>query len=44
LSFLPCPFPPFLPLPHPVPGRSCSALITNFVEEKTQHNKEDKAV
>jgi hypothetical protein len=30
---------PLLPssLPPPsVPGRSCSALITNFVEEKTQ--------
>jgi hypothetical protein len=26
---------PFCPLPHSVLGRSCSALITDFVEEKT---------
>jgi hypothetical protein len=30
------PLPPFLCLPPSVPGRSCSALITNFVEEKRQ--------
>jgi hypothetical protein len=35
--FSPLPPPlPFLPLPPSVPGRSCSALITNFVVEKTQ--------
>jgi hypothetical protein len=40
------PWPPHLPfssLPSSVPGRSCSAFITNFVKEKTQANKEDKA-
>jgi hypothetical protein len=32
-----CPLPPpSPPLPSLVPDRSCSALITNFVEEKTQ--------
>jgi hypothetical protein len=32
----PCPLPLLSSsLPHSVPGRSCSALITNFVEEKT---------
>jgi hypothetical protein len=33
-----CPLPPSLtlsPFPPSVPGRSCSAFITNFVEEKT---------
>jgi hypothetical protein len=33
-------------LPHfptSVPGRSCSALITDFVEKRHKHNKEDKA-
>jgi hypothetical protein len=40
------PCPPSLPsplLPHSVPGRSCSAFMTNFVEEKHKPNKEDKA-
>jgi hypothetical protein len=34
----PCPFssPHSFPLPHPtLPGRTCSALSSNFVEEKT---------
>jgi hypothetical protein len=31
----PCPPPPLLPLPSSVSGRSHSALITDFVEEKT---------
>jgi hypothetical protein len=35
--------PTLSPLPQSVPGRSCSALIANFVEEKHEHNKEDKA-
>jgi hypothetical protein len=35
-SFLhPVPLPYHFPLPHSVPGRSCFALITDFVEEKT---------
>jgi hypothetical protein len=29
----PCP-PSSLPLPHSFPGRTCSALISTFVEEK----------
>jgi hypothetical protein len=29
------PLPHLSPLPASVPGRSCSALITNFVEQKT---------
>jgi hypothetical protein len=36
-SFLPLsPSPNLSPLPHSVPGRSCSAFITSFVEEKRQ--------
>jgi hypothetical protein len=29
--------------PPSVPGKSCSTLITNFVEKLHKHNKEDKA-
>jgi hypothetical protein len=29
--------------PTSLPGRTCSALISNFVEEKTNNNKKDKA-
>jgi hypothetical protein len=32
----PAPLPHFLLPPHSLPGRSCSAVISNFVEEKTQ--------
>jgi hypothetical protein len=36
-SFLhPAPLPHPSPLPTSVPGRYCSALITDFVEEKTK--------
>jgi hypothetical protein len=36
-SFIPsAPLPHLLPASPLVPGRSCSAFITNFVEEKTQ--------
>jgi hypothetical protein len=36
-SFLPhAPLLSLYPLPTLVPGRSCSAFITNFVEEKRQ--------
>jgi hypothetical protein len=44
-------FGPFLPLAHhplpllpspSLPGRTCSALLSNFVEEKTSNNKKDK--
>jgi hypothetical protein len=31
------------PLPSAVPGRSCSALITDFVKKGHKHNKRDKA-
>jgi hypothetical protein len=42
--FFPHPLPsPFSPHPTSLPGRICSALISNFVEEKTSNNKEDKA-
>jgi hypothetical protein len=41
---------PLLPLPPPAPcsptplaGRTCSALFSNFVEEKASNNKKDKA-
>jgi hypothetical protein len=40
-SHLP-PSPPSSHLPPSVPGTSYSAYVTNFVEEKTQHNKEGK--
>jgi hypothetical protein len=40
----PCPLlPPFPPLSPSVSGRSHSALITDFVEKRHKHNKEDKA-
>jgi hypothetical protein len=41
------PLPPctllFLPTLTPLPGRTCSALFSNFVEEKTSNNKKDNA-
>jgi hypothetical protein len=42
-SFLPPdPSPTLSTLPPSVPGGSCSAFITNFVEIKDKPNKEDK--
>jgi hypothetical protein len=43
---MPPSFPPH-PLPLPptplLPGRNCSAFISNFVEESINNNKKDKA-
>jgi hypothetical protein len=36
------PSPTLPPLPSLVSGRSRSALITDFIEERHKHNKEDK--
>jgi hypothetical protein len=33
----------FHPAPPPLPGRICSALISNFVKRRHKHNKKDKA-
>jgi hypothetical protein len=33
----------FSPHPPSLPRRTCSALISNFVERRHKHNKKDKA-
>jgi hypothetical protein len=38
------PTPSVSPPPPSLPGRTSSALISNFVEEKTGNNKKDKAL
>jgi hypothetical protein len=40
---LPLPYPLLLPATPSLPGRNCSALISNFVEESMNNNKKDKA-